>query len=321
MTTSQTHAPPGVTRPAGPGQDRSKGAAARRHSNRDGRAAWGFLAPSATGFALFTLIPIVGSLVISVFTWPIFGPRTFTGIDNYAGLFIDNPVFWRVMGNTLLFVVLYVPLNIAVSLGIALWISPKVRCRGLYRLAFFLPAVTPMVANALVWRLLYQPKGVFEGVANTLFGVSLPNFLGDAHWAMLAVVLMSVWQGFGYNMLIFSAGLDSIPDSIQEAATLDGVGPIQRLWSITLPMLSPSMFFAMIMTLITSFQVFAQPYVLTAGGPGIATETVVLHLYRTGFQQFDLGTASAIAWLLFAVIMTVTAVQFIGQKRWVHYDD
>lgn len=293
---------------------------ATRRRGRDGRAALAFLAPSASGFLLFTLIPIVGSLVISFFTWPVFGEQTFTGLANYQTLFTDNPVFWRVMLNTLVFVLLYVPVNVVVSLGLALWISPRVRGRGVYRLLFFLPAVTPMVANALVWRMLYQPNGVFDGLATSSFGLELPNFLGDTRWAMLAVVLMSVWQGFGYNMLIFSAGLDSIPDSIQEAATLDGVGPFRRLWSVTLPMLSPSMFFAMIMTLITSFQVFAQPYILTAGGPGVATETIVLHLYRTGFQQFELGMASAIAWLLFAVIMIVTGIQFLGQKRWVHYD-
>ncbi len=137
---------------------------------------------------------------------------------------------------------------------------------------------------------------------------------------MAAVVMMSVWQGFGYNMLVFSAGLDAIPQSIQEAATVDGVGPFRRLWNVTLPMLSPSMFFATIMTLITSFQVFVQPQIMTAGGPGIATETVVIHLYREGFVQYELGTASAIAWFLFLIIMLVTALQFVGQKRWVHYD-
>jgi multiple sugar transport system permease protein len=138
---------------------------------------------------------------------------------------------------------------------------------------------------------------------------------------MAAVVLMSVWQGFGYNMLVFSAGLDAIPQSLHEAASIDGAGPLRRFWSVTLPMLSPSMFFAMIMTLITSFQVFVQPYALTNGGPGVATETMVLHLYRQGFQQFDLGAASTIGWFLFMIIMLVTALQFLGQKRWVHYDD
>jgi multiple sugar transport system permease protein len=213
-----------------------------------------------------------------------------------------------------------VPLNIVVSLGLALWISSRIRWKGLYRLLFFIPTVTPMVANALVWRLLYQPNGLISQTWETVLGTPAPNFLGDPNWAMAAVVMMSVWQGFGYNMLVFSAGLDAIPQSIQEAATVDGVSPLRRLWHITLPMLSPSMFFAMIMTLITSFQVFVQPQIMTAGGPGIATETVVIHLYREGFVQYELGTASAIAWFLFLIIMLVTALQFVGQKRWVHYD-
>jgi len=287
---------------------------------RDGRAALGFLAPSTSGFLLFTLIPLVGSLLISFFAWPVLGRRRFVGLDNFAELLTD-PIFHRVMLNTLVFVVVYVPLNIVVSLGLALWISPRIRGRGLYRLLFFIPTVTPMIANALVWRLLYQPGGPIDQGFQAAFGAPSPNFLGDNRWAMAAVILMSVWQGFGYNMLVFSAGLDAIPQSLHEAASIDGAGPLRRFWSVTLPMLSPSMFFAMIMTLITSFQVFVQPYALTAGGPGVATETMVLHLYREGFVQFDLGTASTIGWFLFMIIMLVTALQFIGQRRWVHYDD
>jgi multiple sugar transport system permease protein len=302
--------------PTAPGRPGGPGGGVRRGETR---AAWGFLGPSTAGFLLFTLIPLVGSLAISFFAWPVLGRKRFVGFDNFVDLLTD-PIFHQVMLNTLVFVVVYVPLNIVVSLGLALWISPRIRGRGLYRLLFFIPTVTPMIANALVWRLLYQPGGVIDQSFQTMFGVSAPNFLGDTRWAMAAVIVMSVWQGFGYNMLVFSAGLDAIPQSIQEAATVDGAGPLRRFWSITLPMLSPAMFFAMIMTLITSFQVFVQPYVLTSGGPGISTETMVLNLYRQGFQQFDLGTASTIGWFLFMIIMLVTALQFLGQKRWVHYD-
>jgi multiple sugar transport system permease protein len=286
----------------------------------DGRAALGFLAPSTSGFLLFTLIPLVGSLVISFFAWPVLGRRRFVGLENFGDL-LSDPIFHRIMLNTLVFVLVYVPLNIVVSLGLALWISPRIRGRGLYRLLFFIPTVTPMIANALVWRLLYQPGGAIDQGFQSVLGVPSPNFLGDNRWAMAAVILMSVWQGFGYNMLVFSAGLDAIPQSLHEAASIDGAGPLRRFWNVTLPMLSPSMFFAMIMTLITSFQVFVQPYALTNGGPGVATETMVLNLYRQGFQQFDLGTASTIGWFLFMIIMLVTALQFLGQKRWVHYDD
>ena len=151
-------------------------------------------------------------------------------------------------------------------------------------------------------------------------GIDAPNFLGDSSWAMASMVVMSVWQGFGYNMLIFSAALDQIPSSVHDAASVDGVSPFQRLRAVTLPMISPMMFFATTMTLITSFQVFAQPYLLTGGGPGNATETLVLFLCREGFSAFSLGSAAAVGWFLFALILLVTLVQFLGQKRWVHYD-
>ena len=304
--------------PVAAGTRAAKGTAAKP-SRGEGRAALGFLMPSAVGLMVFTLVPMVGSLVISFFVWPVLGDRTFTGLANFRQLLVTDPVFKRVMLNTLVFVVAYVPLNLVVSLGLALWIGPRTKARGLYRLLFFLPTVTPMIANALVWRLLLQPGGVFATFATSL-GLPAPNFVGDTRWAMVALVLMSVWQGFGYNMLVFSAGLDAIPDSIKEAAAIDGAGAWRRFWHVTIPMLSPSIFFATVMTLITSFQVFVQPYILTGGGPGITTTTMVLFLYRTGFQYFNLGLASAVAWMLFVVIMLVTALQFIGQKRWVNYD-
>jgi len=286
---------------------------------REARTAYAFLAPSGIGFFAFTLGPIVASVVIAFFAWPVFGERTFVGFQNFVTIFTSDPMFWRTVGNTLLFVLLYVPLNFVLALGLALWISPRIRGRGLYRLLFFLPAVTPIVANALVWRLLVQPNGVFADIASW-FGVEQFNPLGTEAGAMAAVVVMSLWQGFGYNMLVFSAGLDSIPDHLYEAASLDGASAPRRFWHVTLPMLSPSLFFAAVMTLITSFQVFAQPYVLTGGGPGVATTTMVMYLYQRGFQLFDLGTASAVATVLFAIIALITAVQFLGQRKWVHYE-
>lgn len=295
------------------------GKRSRRRKRGDGRAALGFLSPTVAGFAIFTLLPVVGSLVMAFFQWPIFGEPAFNGLANFERLFSTDPVFMRVVINTVLFVALYVPLNIIVSLGLAVWISPKIKGRRLYRVLFFLPAVTPMVANAVVWQLMFVPKGIIDQFWQWALGTSAPNFLGSATWAMPAIVLMSVWQGFGYNMIVFSAGLDAIPSDLNEAAEIDGAGPFRRFWSITLPMLSPSIFFAVTMTVISSFQVFAQPYILTGGGPGVATETLVMYLYRTGFELYELGAASAVAWVLFVVIMGFTALIFAGQKRWVHY--
>jgi len=278
-----------------------------------------FLLPNVLGFLSFTLLPLLASLVLSFFNWPVLGQRQFIGLDNYTRLFTRDPVFCRVFLNTLYFVFGYVPLNLTFAVAIAVWLNSKIRGSKIFRLIFFLPVFTPMVANALVWRLLLNPHGVVDYILS-LFHVPSPNWLGSDRWAMPAMILMSIWQGFGYNMLVFSAGLRSIPASLYEAAAIDGAKPWTRFWKITLPMLTPSIFFGMVMTFITSFQVFVQPYVLTAGGPGVSTTTVVYYLYNNGFQYFRMGYASAVGWVLFVVIMVATALQFGFQKRFVHYE-
>jgi multiple sugar transport system permease protein len=285
----------------------------------DGRAAAGFLTPSMLGLLAFTAFPIVASLLLGFFDWPVIGDPAFTGLENYKGL-LTSPEFRTAVINTVVFVVLYVPLNIVVSLGLAVWISPRIRPRGLYRTIFFIPVVTPVVANAAIFSLMLSPNGLVASLMQSWFGVQAPNFLGSKTWAMPAVVLLSIWQGFGYNMLVFSAALDAVPSSLTEAATIDGAGPSARFFRIILPLITPSIFFAVVLTLISSFQVFTQAYVLTGGGPGNATTTMVVYLYEQGFQFYKLGLASAIAWILFVIILFITIVQFIGQKRWVHYD-
>lgn len=286
----------------------------------DGRAASAFLLPGAIGFVAFTAFPIVASLVMSFFDWPVLGSPSFVGFQNFVELFTTDPVFKTALLNTAVFVLLYVPINIVVSMGLAVWISPRIIGRRYYRVLFFVPAVTPMVGNAVVFGLLYTPRGLIDSTFQTLFGVSAPNFLGSSAWALPAVVLMSVWQGFGYNLLVFSAALDAVPPSLTEAAAIDGAGPVRQFFSVVLPLMSPSLFFATVLTLISSFQVFVQPYILTGGGPGNSTTTLVMYLYQSGFQNFRLGFASAIAWVLFVIIMALTAIQFLGQKKWVHYD-
>ncbi|WP_083393018.1 carbohydrate ABC transporter permease [Curtobacterium sp. MMLR14_010] len=285
------------------------------------RSWWGavFAGPHSIGLVVFTAFPIIASLVVSFMNWPMLGERTFAGFANYQQLFSD-PVFRTVTLNTVVFVVLYVPLNLVVSLGLAAWLTPKIKHRHVFRVLFFIPTVTPIVANVVVWRMLYQPGGAIDATLQSTVGVHAPNFLADDQWAMLAVVAMSVWQGFGYNMLIFSAALDSVPENQLEAAELDGANAWQMFWQIKFKLISPSIFFATMMTLITSFQVFVQPFVLTKGGPGTATETLVQYIYNTGFQTQQLGLASAGAWVLFVIILGITAIQFLGQKRWVHYE-
>ncbi len=291
-----------------------------RSARRNRRAALGFLAPNLLGFLLFTIVPIGASLVLSFYEWPMLGDATFAGLGNFVKLFTKDPVFWQVVGNTLYFVVGYVALNLIVSLCLAVWLTSRIRWKGFLRFVFFLPVVSPMVANAVVWRLLYAPDdGLIAWFFKTFTGTTGPNWLGSATWAMPAVILMSVWAGFGYNMIIFIAGIEGIPDSLYEAAALDGAGWWRRLFSITLPMLTPSLFFATVMTVISSLQVFAQPFVLTGGGPGSATTTLVFYLYQQGFQSYEMGYASSIAWSLFVLIMAITVIQFQSQKRWVHY--
>ncbi len=285
----------------------------------DRRHALIFLGPSVLGLALFTLFPTVMALVMSLFNWPVFGNRTFLGLGNYARL-LGDPIFLQVVLNTCLFVVLYVPLNVVVSLGLAAWVSPKIKGRSAFRILFFIPVMAPIVANAMVWRLMYQPGGLLDSVSQSVFGVATPSFLASSATAMLAIVAMSVWQGFGYNFLVFSTAIDQVPQEQLEAAAIDGASGIQRFRYVTLPMITPSLFLATTLTLITSFQVFAQPFLLTTGGPGNATQTLVLFVYNQGWRFLHMGLAAAAGWVLFVIIMGITAIQFLGQKRWVHYD-
>jgi multiple sugar transport system permease protein len=291
----------------------------RRSVRRDGRAAVLFAGPSLIGLAVFTVFPIVMSLATGFFNWPAIGERSFVGLENYTAL-LEDPNFRRVVFNTLLFAVLYVPLNVVVSLALAVWLSPRIRGRQFFRVLFFLPVVAPMVANVIVWRLIYQPNGLIDAIVNSVSGAHAPNFLGDPRWAMIALVAMSVWQGFGYNMLVLSAALDVVPQSLIEAALIDGAGPWRRFFYVTLPMISPAMFFVTTIGLTTGLQTFVQPFLMTGGGPGLATETLVLFIYNQGFSVLQLGVASAAAWVLFIIVLGVTALHFAGQRKWVHYD-
>jgi multiple sugar transport system permease protein len=289
-----------------------------RKRRGDGWVALAYLWPGLAGFAFFIVLPLIGSLVISLFEWPLFGSPTFLGLANYQKLFSD-PTFYTVLFNTVIFAFVYTALNLALALAVSLWLNTRIKFAGFWRVIFFLPAITPMVANALVWRLLLSDDGL---VNSALAGIGIhgPSWLSDSRFALASVIAMSVWQSFGYNVIVLSAGLGSIPKEILEASRMDGTNAWQRLRSIILPMISPSLFFTMTMTMIGAFQVFVQPQILTQGGPGEATNTFVLYLYRNGFVFDRLGYASALAWMLFIVVMLITALQFAGQKRWVNYD-
>lgn len=286
----------------------------------EARNAFGFVSPALIGLAVFTFVPVVLSIVMSLYNWPAFGERTFVGLENYRKLLTESPDFWPAVRNSAIFTLLYVPANIVLSLALAFLIGPRIKGRNAFRVLFFIPVVTPMVANVLVWKMLLQPEGLFNGLAQSLFGVQLPSFLAHPQWAMIMIVVMSVWQGAGYNMLIFSAALEQLPESVIEAARIDGARGWRMLTKVILPMLSPAIFFATVMTVISSLQVFVQPQMLTGGGPGNSTLPLVMFIYKTGFQFHQLGMAAAGAWILFILVICVTAFQFQAQKKWVHYE-
>lgn len=296
-------------------------ATARARTGTRARAKFGplFAAPHALGLAAFMAVPAVMTVVMGFFTWPMLGERSFSGVANFVHL-LGDPQFRTAVLNTAFFVVAYLVGNLVVSLGLAAWIGSDTPFRHAFRVLFFIPVVTPVVANAVVWKMIYQPRGALHAMLEAMAGGELPAVLNDPDWAMIAVVVMSVWQGFGYNMLIFMAALDAVPESQIDAARLDCAGPWRIFWSIKFPAITPSIFYAVTMTLITSFQVFAQTFIMTRGGPGSSTLTVVQYLYNQGFTYGNLGMAAAAGSILFAIILIVTAVQFVGEKKWVHYD-
>jgi multiple sugar transport system permease protein len=283
---------------------------------RQTRAAAGIVlsAPALFVIGLFFFLPVAASLVLSVTDFDLYAVADpsvlrFAGLDNYAALVAD-PLFWRAMRNTFYFVLVGGPLSIAVSLAAALLVDARVaRCKGLFRTIFFLPVTTTIVAVAVVWRYLYHPRYGLLNQALAAMGFAPIDWLGDPAWAMPAIILMAVWKNFGFNMIILLAGLQSIPERLYEAASLDGARAWQRFRSITLPLLAPTLGFVSLLTAIGYFQFFAEPYVMTQGGPAGSTRSVVLLMYEEGFRWWNLGRAAAIAFLLFLVILAATALQ------------
>jgi multiple sugar transport system permease protein len=283
-------------------------------------AAWFFLAPALALIGIFFFLPVAAALVLSVTDFDLYGIANpantrFIGLQNYVRL-LHTPDFWSALRNTFYFAFVGGPLTIAVALGAALLLSSKlVRFKGFFRTIYFTPFVTTLVAVAIVWRYLYHTRyGLFNyGLAH--LGIAPIDWLGDPHWAMPAIILMAVWKGFGYNMLIFIAGLQAIPDELYDAAEIDGAGPFRRFFSITLPMLAPTLVFVAVITMIGYFQLFAEPYVMTQGGPLRSTTSVVLLMYEEGFRWWRMGYAASIAFVLFVVILLATLVQFRLQKE------
>jgi multiple sugar transport system permease protein len=278
------------------------------------RAGWLFVAPAMLAIAVFFVVPVLAALAMSFTDFDIYALASwsnvrFVALDNYLHL-LSTPLFWRALANTLFFVVVGVPLSIAASLGAALLLnSPLVRFKAFFRTALFAPVVTTLVAVAIVWRYLLHTR---YGLLNhALDGLGLPpvDWLGDPHWAMPAIVLMSVWKNFGYNMIILLAGLQAIPRDLYEAAELEGASRWQQLRHVTLPALAPMLLMVSILTMAGHFQLFAEPYVMTQGGPAQRTVTVLYFMYEEGFKWWSLGSASAVAFVLFAFMFAFTLLQ------------
>jgi len=286
---------------------------------QEARAAALFLAPGFLGLVVFLVVPLLASLALSFTNWQIMGTTRLVGLANFAFALNGDPVFWQVVGNTALFTLEYLALNIVVSLSMAVAIGNLRWGKRLFRLIFFLPTFTPLVGSAIVWLLIFTPGGFLDWLVR-MAGLPIPNLVTSPALAMQAVVVVSLWSGFGYNLLLFGAALEAIPQQYLDAAALDGANPTQRFWQIKLPLISPSLFFGVVLTTISSLQVFDQVYALTRGGPGAATQTLGYKIYRDGFISYHFGYASALAWLLFVAIAALTLLQFALQKRWVHYD-
>jgi len=283
-------------------------------------AAWLFLAPALLVLGVFFLLPVIAALALSLTDYDLYTLADirnlrFVALGNYWAL-LQRPLFWSALGHTVYFVAVGVPLSMAASLGAALLLnSPLARAKPFFRTALFAPVVTTVVAVAVIWRYLFNTK---YGMANFVLGhlgIHPIDWLGDPHWAMPTIIAFAVWKNFGYNMIIFLAGLQAIPPDLYEAARIDGASPWRQFRHITLPMLAPTMLMVAILTVSGYFQLFAEPYVMTEGGPLQSTTSVLYLMYEEGFKWWNLGSASAVAFLLFIIMFAVTALMLRFSRR------
>lgn len=282
---------------------------------------WFFILPSFAGFLVFTLIPVLLSLLLSFTDWNFLsgvGSIHFIGLDNYVRMW-DDARFTASLRNNALFTLIVVPSVMLFSLLAALALNRNVYLKSAVRLMIFMPYVSSIVAISIVWGILLNPsQGPVNSLLRSLGIADPPGWLASSSWALPAVILISVWINVGYNMIIYLAGLQGIPRDLYEAASIDGAGAYRQFRNVTLPMLSSTTFFVMITTIISSFQVFALVFILTQGGPGTATTVITFYIYQVAFSFYDMGYASAMAWVLFAAIMVITWIQWVRQNRWVH---
>jgi len=274
-------------------------------------AAWVLAGPALTVIAIFFAVPVVAGLALSLTDFDLYAladlsTLRFVGLNNYMQL-LQTPLFWQALGNTLYFVVVGVPLSIGLSLGAALLLNARVaKWQSLFRTALFAPVVTTVVAVAVIWRYLLHTRYGLINEALQGLGISPVNWLGDPHWSMPAIILFAAWKNFGYNMVILLAALQAVPREVYESARVDGAGPLRQFIDMTIPMLMPTLVMVGIMTITGYFQLFAEPYVMTQGGPLRSTLSVLYFMYEEGFRWWNLGNASAVAFLLFVLMFAVS---------------
>jgi multiple sugar transport system permease protein len=281
--------------------------------------AWLFLAPTILGLAVLSAGPIIASFGISLTDWDLLSPAEFVGLDNFVSL-VSNDRFLLALRNTAFFTLTSVPLGLILGLGLALALDQQIRGIAIIRTAYFLPVVTSTTAIALVWMWIYSPQGGLLNAILGVFGIPPEKWVSDPFWSMPSIVVMSVWQGLGTTVIIFLAGLQGIPQEFYDAAAVDGAGRWARFRHVTLPLLTPTIFFTGILAFIGAFQVFDQVYVLARPGePTRSTITLVYFIYESGFDNFKMGLAAAASWILFLIVAILTILYFRSQRRWVHY--
>lgn len=284
----------------------------------DGFWAFLLLLPNLLGFLIFTLFPVVAAFLLSFTEYDMMSPIKWIGLGNYFELLNDS-TFKQVLINTLYYSVFTVPIGATISLFLAIALDRRTKLVKFYRAVYFLPVISSMVAVAMVWQWIYNPEFGLINYLLSLVGIKGPSWLTDTVWAMPAIIVVNIWKGLGFNMLLFLAGLQGISNSYYEAADIEGARWWTKFTRITLPLLSPTTFFVLVMSFISSFQVFDSVFLMTGGGPGRSTSVLVHYLYQNAFQYFRMGYASALAYVLFFLVFLVTLIQLAFQKKWVIY--
>ncbi len=293
----------------------------RRLVSQEALYAYIFLLPWLVGFIAFVAGPILASLLLSLTTYDIVKPPVFIGLGNYVRAFTADELFWPSILRTFEYALIIVPTGVGGALLVALLLNQGLRCTNLYRTVFFLPHLTPVVASVFIWLWLLHPQyGFVNELLFRLFRIIGPGWFTSKDWAIPSLILVALWGVIGGNMMmIFLAGLQGVPKDLYEVAAIDGAGSWTRFWNITLPMISPTVFFNSVLAVIGALQTFTTAFVATQGGPAYATWFYALHIYTTAFSFSEMGYANALAWLFFAVLVSFTVVQFRASTRWVFY--